>query len=336
MPHELEEYNGQASFAYNGTENPWHRLGVKMNGLSTADEMLVAARADYTVSIEPLYVMTDNGAVMVPDRHATVRTFGADDERDAGDQVLGVVGDQYTVVQNREVLNRALAVVAADGEAVVDTCGVLGKGERFFAYIDLGTVAIDPLGINDKITRGLGVLTSHDGSAAITYAMSNIRWVCNNTVTAGIRHADRVFRARHTTNVELSLEEAREVLGVAVSWEKQFTKRAEALLRVNDGGSKGAAHDILSRVESKLWPLADEPTQHAATIADGRRTELHALLDSRTCGAGFGYNGWSVYNAFVEYTDHFRPRLSDVRKAEAAMLGETDDWKDRVAGLVLA
>jgi len=335
MSHDLEIYDGEASFAYNGAKSPWHRLGVKMDGLRTADEMLVAARANYTVSAEPLYVFTEAGSVMVEGRVATVRTGGSSEDASGAESVLGIVGDGYQIIQNAEVLNRALAIVGAGGEAVVDTCGVLGNGERFFAYVDLGAVSIDPSGINDRITRGLGVLTSHDGTAAITYAMSNIRWVCQNTVTAGIKSSDRVFRARHTTNVEAALADAYKVLGLSESWEKSFSSLANRLLRVNDGGSKGLAHDLLGRVERSLWPQADEPTNHARTIAEGRSERLHALLDSKTCGENFGYNGWSVYNAFVEYSDHLRPRLSDERRAEAVVLGATDDWKDKVADLIL-
>jgi phage/plasmid-like protein (TIGR03299 family) len=336
MPHNLEQYGDGTSFAYNGAENPWHRLGVKMDGLATAEDMLIASRADYTVTSEPLYVMTESGAVEVPGRRATVRSVEADDDRDPSSCVLGVVGESYGIVQNRDVLNRALAVVSADGKAVVDTCGVLGHGERFFAYIDLGHLTIDPNGIDDKVTRGLGVLTSHDGTAAVTYAMSNIRWVCQNTVTAGLNAATRTFRARHTTNVETMLVDAQRVLGLADSWEQQFADLANRLLRVNDGASQGQGHDLLSRVESKLWPMNDEPSRHAETIAETRRMELHALLDSDTCGKNFGYSGWSVYNALVEYSDHLRPRLSDDRRAEATILGLTDDWKNKAADLVLS
>jgi phage/plasmid-like protein (TIGR03299 family) len=349
MPHNLEQYGDGTSFAYNGAENPWHRLGVKMDGLATAEDMLIASRADYTVTSEPLYVMTESGAVEVPGRRATVRSVEADDDRDPSSCVLGVVGESYRIVQNRDVLNRALAVVSADGKAVVDTCGVLGHGERFFAYIDLGHMSIDPNGIDDKITRGLGVLTSHDGTAAVTYAMSNIRWVCQNTVTAGLNAATRTFRARHTTNVESMLVDAQTVLSIADTWEQTFSQLAERLLRVNDGSNSAKAHDIMRRVEGILWPMGDEPSRHAdlwpmgnepsrhaETISETRSMELHSLLDSDTCGNGFGYSGWAIYNAFVEYSDHVRPRLSDERRAEATILGLTDDWKNKVANLVLS
>jgi phage/plasmid-like protein (TIGR03299 family) len=337
MPHNLEQYGDHTSFAYNGAENPWHRLGIKMDGLATADDMLVAARANYTVTAEPLYVLTDTGMTQVNGNVATVRTVETDDDRDPSDRVLGIVGDNYKIVQNSDVLHRALAIVGADtGDAVVDTCGVLGRGERFFAYVDLGTLAVDPTGVNDKITRGLGVLTSHDGTAAITYAMSNIRWVCNNTVTAGINRAQAVFRARHTTNVDTMLAEARNVLGISVRWADQFTRTAERMLAVNDHAGPGGAHDLMRTIERTLWPLGDDPSRHAQTINDNRTEILHRLLDSPTCGPNFGYNGWSVYNAFVEYADHHRPRLSEDRRAEAAVLGTSDDWKNKVGSLVLA
>jgi phage/plasmid-like protein (TIGR03299 family) len=286
-----------------------------------------------------LYVMTHHGAVEVEGRVATVRNWeGLDEERNPSDSILGVVGGRYQIVQNEEVLKRALVIVGEDPErsAVVDTCGVLGHGEKFFAYVDLGTLAIDPEGVNDKITRGLGVLTSHDGTAAITYAMSNIRWVCQNTVNAGLANAERVFKARHTQNFEGALQDAQKVLGISLNWEKKFSLMAENMLRINDGAPSGASHDLLSKIEKIVWPLGDEPSNHSATIADNRKETLHKILGSDTCGENFGYNGWSVYNAFVEYADHCRPRMGAERLAVAAIEGATDVWKDRVASLVLA
>ena len=47
MSHELEiKADGTAKFAYAKAEIPWHRLGVPMNGLQTAEAMLEASEAD--------------------------------------------------------------------------------------------------------------------------------------------------------------------------------------------------------------------------------------------------------------------------------------------------
>jgi phage/plasmid-like protein (TIGR03299 family) len=336
MPHNLEQYNNETSFAYNGAQNPWHRLGTKMEGLSTASEMLEAARADYTVTATPIYAMTLQGMAEIDGSYATVREVPEGVDPNMG--VLGIVGGRYQIVQNEEVLKRALTIVGADPDqsAVVDTCGVLGRGEKFFAYVDLGTLAIDPEGVNDKITRGLGVLTSHDGTAAITYAMSNIRWVCQNTVNAGLATAERVFKARHTQNFEGALQDAQKVLGISLDWQRKFSVMAESMLRVNDGAPPAASHDLMRKIENILWPAHDDPSTHSVTIAENRQETLHSILASDTCGENFGYNGWSVYNAFVEYADHHRPRMDADRLALAAIEGSVDVWKDRVAGLVLS
>jgi phage/plasmid-like protein (TIGR03299 family) len=332
MSHELEIRNGRASFAYNNSENPWHMLGTPMEGLQTADAMLEAANAGFEVYTSPLYSMTDSGMMEVESHKATVRNL------DDTTQVLGVVGKDYQVVQNRKALELALQIVGADAESstVVDTCGVMFEGRRFFAYLDLGTLEIDPLGVSDKITRGLGVLTSHDGTQAVTFAMSNIRWVCNNTVTAGLSRSRATFRARHTQNVEISMAEARKVLGMSVGWSADFAAQAQRMLSLNDGLGDGKAHDLLTKLERDLWPLGDDPTSRIETNAERRRATLHRLLDSPTCIPAVGANGWAVYNAVTEYLDHKRPTMSAKRRAEAAVLGTSDDLKVKAASRLLA
>jgi len=338
MAHELETINGRTSFAYNKAENPWHKLGTPMEGLQTAATMLEAAQADYVVGTAPLYTMTEHGMVEIESHKATVRTMGDDDPRGMEHQVLGVVGSGYEVVQNAQALDLALQIVGADPEAdaVVDTCGVMFEGKRFFAYIDLGTLELDPTGVADKLTRGLGVLTSHDGTQAVTFAMSNVRWVCNNTVTAGLQRAQSTFRARHTQNVQISMAEARHVLGVSARWSEQFARQAELLLSLQDDGTSGAAHDLLTKLEAELWPHRQDATVRADNNAERRRAHLHRLLDSSTCIPAVGANGWAVYNAVTEYLDHGRSTLSAQRRAEAAVVGTSDAQKVKAAQWLLA
>jgi phage/plasmid-like protein (TIGR03299 family) len=281
MAHELELIDGQASFAYNRHNgNPWHRLGTPMDGLGTADEMLAAANADYTVSTAPIYVLTPDGFQESATHKATIRPV-AD-----GTQTLGIVGAGYQVMQNREALVSALTIVGAAEDAVVDTAGVLFGGRRFFAYIDLGTLVIDPLGINDRITRGLGVLTAHDGTMSLTYAMSNVRWVCNNTVTCGIARAERVFRARHTENMTDRVQEARKVLGVSVGWAEKFQKAAEQL-NATPGGMP-----VLEATVKHLWDPAEADTARKQKNWDERFEQIVSLYNGPTNAGGFGHTAW--------------------------------------------
>jgi hypothetical protein len=65
----------------------------------------------------------------------------------------------------------------------------------------------------------LYVANSHDGSIAVTAAVTPIRIVCANTLGATLRQAEhgvnaqRTFRFRHTGNLQAKFAEARECSG---------------------------------------------------------------------------------------------------------------------------
>jgi hypothetical protein len=151
MAHGIEITNMQARMAYADHSVPWHKLGTPVKGLQTIPDMLRAANADFDVVTAGVAVVDaegnfllnpDGSAILVKDSRATIRVNG-----DGTFNALSTVGTRYVVQQNREVLERALAVVGASkGDALIDTCGVLDGGREFFATLDLGAVYIDPNG----------------------------------------------------------------------------------------------------------------------------------------------------------------------------------------------
>ena len=149
MSHGLDSTkSGKVRMAYADHEVPWHRLGTPMKGLQKAEAMLEAADADFVVAIAGVAAVDMDGKVildpsgnplMVEDSRATVRI-----NKDGTYDALSTVGTRFVVQQNIDCLNRALDIVGASGEAVVDTCGVINGGREFFASIDLGGLIIDP------------------------------------------------------------------------------------------------------------------------------------------------------------------------------------------------
>lgn len=311
MAHELEIVNGEASFAYNRKNGaPWHRLGVPMIGYGTIDEMLIAARADYEVRLQPtLAVSADGSLIEVPETFVTLRESPFTGKT----EVLGTVGSRYHVIQNRELLERAIDIVGASrGDAIIDTCGVLFDGRRFFASIDLDTVVIDPLGVGDKISRNLLVYSSHDGSAQITYANTDVRAVCNNTVTFGIAGAARLFKVKHTPNADERLSEAQKALNFSTAWTDAFKEMAEEMLRIPVG------QDALGRIIGNVWELPTEATDRQKSNHEERAVQIRTLFASPKNSGGYGANGWSAWNAIVEYVDHYKGG-SPQKRDEAAM-----------------
>lgn len=328
MAHALEmDKAGKAKMAYADREVPWHRLGQPMAGLQTAEAMLEAAQADYDVHLTKVIAVDDNLAplrnpdgsyILIDDSRATVR-HNTDGTMDG----LSTVGTRFVVQQNRHVLDRALAIVGASaGSAIVDTCGVLNGGKEFFACLDLGALVIDPSGINDKIQRYLLVRNGHDGKTAITYANTSIRAVCKNTVIAGLKSANAVVTARHTRNADAAIEEATEVVSKAGMWASEYVSVAGRLLSI----PVLAGSPALDRVVNGVFPHKKDETERQKKNIDDIHLLVRSLYVNDRNAGGYGFNGWSAYNAIVEYLDHYRDAKPNER-AVASM--DNNSWVTR-------
>lgn len=301
MSHELELVEGVASFAFNGKSGaPWHKLGTEVDGLQTADVMLQLANADYDVWTEPVYVLDENGeAVEVDNRFATVRINPHTQKL----QAFGVFTGRYTVVQNREVLERALAIVGASGgDAVIDTLGVMYNGAQFFASIDLGSLIIDPMGARDEVGRYILAMTSHDGTAPTSFANTNIRTVCKNTCRLAQDEAKSIFKARHTPNAEDRMAEAQRVLGLSTKWAESFQKQAMELMAIPVPASSAR----FDKVVEALWPERDADTDRKKANRDGLVTDLKVTFANNRNAGKVGENGWAMLNTITEYFDWHR------------------------------
>lgn len=315
MTHNLDfTKEGIPRFAYASHEVPWHRLGTPMKGLQTMEAMLEASKSDYDVLLTRVAAIDDDGnlirnpdgtIVTISDSRATVRQ-----NTDGTFDALATVGTRYEIRQNRQVLERALAVVnASSGDAVIDTCGTLKGGARFFATIDLGALIIDPEGVEDKIARYLVVSSGHDGIWPVRYANTDIRAVCRNTVIMGLDQAQRVFTARHTRNMDEALEDARTVLHISTQWASEFQKMAERLLRIPVDPRSGA----IDKVVNKVFPAKPQETDRQRKHREHVLSMIFAIYENSRNVGRVGNNGWALFNAIVEYLDHHRETTADDR-----------------------
>lgn len=328
MAHELEiSATGFAKMAYADREVPWHKLGKPMAGLQTAEAMLIAAEADFDVALTKIIAVDDEltplrnpdgSPVFISDSRATVRV-----NPDGTIDGLSTVGTRFVVQQNKDCLDRALDIVGASkGDALVDTCGVLNEGREFFACLDLGALFIDPIGINDKIQRYLLVRNGHDGKTAITYANTAIRAVCKNTVMAGLHSAASVFTTRHTRNADSAIEDAAKVFSMSGLWAINFASKAQTMIEI----AVPAGSPRLDKIVSTVFPhKKDESDRQKKNIDDIHLIVRGLYINNKNAG-GFGFNGWSAYNAIGEYLDHYR----DARPEERAIASmDYNSWVTR-------
>jgi hypothetical protein len=133
MAHNINfnEQTGNYSF-FSVKEKAWHGLGQIVEQYPTSEEAIKFAGLDYEVAKTPLYtkgtgvtetakgIEIGSSELEVPNYFANIRTDN--------NAVLGVVGKDYHIVQNREAFNFFDAIVGGGDGILYETAGALGKG----------------------------------------------------------------------------------------------------------------------------------------------------------------------------------------------------------------
>ena len=200
----------------------WHNVGVRVENAVTSREAIELARLDYQVKLTDIYVKTEQGEIIVDGKKATIRTDN--------NQVLGVVGNRYNIVQNIEAFEFFDSVVKT-GEAIYHSAGALGNGERIWILAKLPNdiIVFD----RDIVNKYLLLTNSHDGASALKMYFTPIRVVCQNTLNASLTHAKDGISIRHTASVKSKIEEARRILGLALNFYEKFESNVKLLATRN-------------------------------------------------------------------------------------------------------
>jgi phage/plasmid-like protein (TIGR03299 family) len=323
----LEQYGDMASFA-SLRQPAWHGLGTVLDSEVTTSEMLqVAHLADWNVRLED---------INLPGRYhrnafATVRTNPFDGE----DDVLGIVGERYQVLQNEQLFDFGDAIL--DG-ASWETAGSIKHGTVVFGSLALEReVTIDPNGVGDKVNTYLLVHTSHDGSLAIQASITPVRVVCQNTLNMAVgargKSAKQSFRIRHTQSVQGKVQAAREALGLAHKYLDAFEIEAQAMM------AQAINTDTFFDIIKAAYPEPDADIKGSATKWQNKVDVLFDIYRGDTVmGAGVADTAWGAYNTLTERLDWFRnPRGGNAESVLAAASGfdaATNAEKNRLLSVV--
>lgn len=250
MAHQINfnEQTQKHSF-FSVKEKAWHGLGQIVERYPTSAEAISYAGLDYIVEKRPLFTLdTENHIgkndliipeIKVPGYFATVR---ADT-----DQVLGVVGKDYEVVQNRDAFSFFDAIVGGNDGILYETAGALGNGERVFITAKLpGYIRV---GNSDLIEKYLFLNTSHDGLGSITAAFTPVRVVCANTLNAALENISNCVKIRHTQSAGERLKQAHIVMGISNTMADQLDSifNRWAKIRITD-------KEVLKLVQQAMAP----------------------------------------------------------------------------------
>ena len=217
MAHNLNETNGKVSFAARG-EKAWHGLGQYVSEAMTSEQAIELGGLNYTVEKRPLYAPGWQGTMVEAEGHyGNVRTDT--------NEILGIVKGRYRIVQNKDAFG-FFDTIIDQGEAIFETAGALGKGERIFVTAKLPE---DMLVHGEKVEKYIMLTNSHDGTSTIIAGFTPIRVVCNNTLTAALKNIDNKVSISHTASAESRLKEASRVMGIASKYMDEVNMTFESM-----------------------------------------------------------------------------------------------------------
>lgn len=209
---------------------PWHKLGNVVEGLLTAGDAIEAAGLGWEVELLPVFAKETRSPWFVGDggsRHIMheIEDSFATFRKDTGD-VLGVVGNKYTPVQNAELFD-FLDTLVDSGEAHYETAGSLGGGRRVWMLLKPNENEITLNG--EPMLKYLLATSSHDGSSAVRVKPVVVRVVCANTLEWALGENSAEFKARHTASVKGKVQQAREALNIGFKYFEEFERTAKIL-----------------------------------------------------------------------------------------------------------
>ena len=305
-------------------EQAWHGLGtVIQDDLSAVD---AAERFGLTWPVEglPLYAMTRDGRYLPVDTHvANYRT--ADCDGQSIEHLLGVVGVDYRVCQNRELAEFTHAL-AETGRVTIESCGSLRGGKRvwFLARGEAFTVG-DTV---DKVYPYILVSNGHDGTQAIRVTPTTVRVVCSNTLhmviprSEGERPESAAITIRHSGKISDKLEQARNALKYYGSILQRNRDIFDAMQ--SQAVEREQVVKLFADTYAAFWEVAT-PDELASQSKEVRRNAENRLArmqkastlfleryDSEKQELGLGDTLWTAFNAMTGFIQHDKaPRGKD-------------------------
>jgi phage/plasmid-like protein (TIGR03299 family) len=305
MAHELEIINGNASMFYRG-ENPWHRLGtfIKPEEKLTSEQAIVAANLDWTVGTQPLFLAD---GTLAP-ANAVVRNDN--------NNVLGVVGKDYQPLQNKDAF-RFFDSFIESNQAQYETAGALRDGKRIWVLAKINS-DLDVVKGDDTLERYIMLSNSHDGTTAVRAGFTNIRVVCQNTLSlAHSSAASKLIRVRHGKNVKDNVDKIAEIMNLAnrefEATLEQYKLLANRQINSTDlekyvkmvmiGEKKMEANkEAGARILNRIIPLFEK----------GRGNDMPEIKGTL----------WAAYNSISEYLQYEKGQDEQIRM-DSLMFGQS-------------
>ncbi len=323
MAHEIhfDETTKTHSFASH-KEVAWHGLGQIVTEAMIAEQAIKLANLDYEVdktsvcAAIPVAKMEGDqmvGGIIYPEFENRFATYRTDTN-----VPLGQVGTIYEIVQNKDAFGFFDAIIDS-GEAIFETAGALGKGERIFVTAKLPD---DILVNGDPCNKYIVLTNSHNGTSSIIAGFTNVRVVCANTLQAAMSGLQNKVSIQHRAGAKEKIAEAYKVMNIASKYMSEvegiFTQMANTPL--NDTKLRTYITDVMKN------DIKTDNPEDMAKISTQLKNKVdsifafalgHETQDTKaTRGTVYG-----AYNAISGYYSHIARFKTQEDKMKCQLFG---------------
>jgi len=311
---------GKDNFVSSNNQIAWHGLGTVLpNEFLTSEEVLKHVRMNYEVGLVPAYAKIGDKYVEIPNTNATYRMDL--------NTPFGAVGTKYTVVQNMDAFKFFDSIVG-NGEAIYETAGVLGAGERIFLCAKMPNyITID--GTKD-VTNVYVVLTmSHDGSGSVKAMLTPIRVVCANTLRMAIGQAQNTVNIRHTKSADSRLSEASKLLGITNDYVTECNDILNKLARTTIDDT--FADMVIGKIFNATKDGEKVSTKTANILESVKSDYFTGVGQSGIIGTAYG-----LFNGITHYLDHTARTKDSESRFISSFGGKIGTDRDKTFNLILS
>lgn len=339
MAHEMYEHD--TALTVKGES--WHGLGINVEHAVTHDQAYHLSGLDWDV------VMTDNVKADVSMGMGWRDTVTSDKwsmtlrmprSQDNHDPIpLGMVSNQYTVIQNKDLFDAARIGLGYD----VETAGSLKNGQ--VVYLLLKTGSFDATGKGDEIAQYFCLVNGHNGLQAYSAMPTSVRVVCNNTLSMAIGEAKSkrsMFSLRHKGDYDGMIKDMQDAL---------HNYRVYQNLHRNTVTELGAKAVTRDKIQEFWLDVYQQLTNAPLVVNPTNKNEMRAKADATLAIANWtqtfdrdlevsGPTAWNAANAVTEWIQKRVPsrgrKLSEEGRRASNLLGANMERSRKVMNLALS
>lgn len=283
-----------AILQYNSNRNFFDGVGTKIDS-NNLQEIIQASGMDYTVHKEPIFL--EDGTRL--EKHWATRAKINDE-----DVTLGIVGPQYTVLQNFEAFD-FLSDLFEQGDLKIECAGTVDKGRKSFICAKTDPIKV----MDDDIDPYIVIMNSFDGSGSVKVMFTPVRVFCSNCEVLATERASQKLYVKHSAQVHSNLYVSGDILLSNTQYLKEYKQEMEKLAKMRYDRRQFAdnlTRALLTHMDLIATEKNSKYRNKDSALVERYTDELLSCWSKNDLG-NYGNTAYAAFQAITDWETHYLP-----------------------------